>query len=166
MAGIFDLKKGAFDSSEAGRLYKAYDIALHGLRATHEVDQAVVHRLARSIVKVARTEADCLNNDGTIDPVRLAQRAILRMLQLSAPSRQCRRRAPRRGGARRIRARGAGGRAAEDSRMPSPADSTSRIMMKIFDRTNFSPSFRRERRLRAPARRDQGNHPVAADRPR
>lgn len=134
MAGIFDLKKGAFDSSEAGRLYKAYDIALHGLRATHEVDQAVVHRLARSIVKVARTEADCLNNDGTIDPVRLAQRAILRMLQLSAPARSAAAHdevappaeAPR----RRLR------KGEDDG--AAPADSTSRIMMKIFDRTNFA----------------------------
>lgn len=132
MAGIFDLKKGAFDSSEARRLHRAYDIALHGLRATHEVDQTVVHRLARSIVKVARTEADCLDNNGVIDPVRLAQRAILRMLQLSAPART----------------------ATPDEAMPDdlvrrrlnkgedasemPADSTSRIMMKIFDRTHFA----------------------------
>lgn len=133
MAGIFDLKKGAFDSSEAGRLYKAYDIALHGLRATHEVDQAVVHRLARSIVKVARTEADCLNNDGTIDPVRLAQRAILRMLQLSAPARSAAAHdetAPAESSRRRRKT-------AEDADA-APADSTSRIMMKIFDRTNFA----------------------------
>ena len=133
MAGIFDLKKGAFDSSEAGRLYKAYDIALHGLRATHEVDQAVVHRLARSIVKVARTEADCLNNDGTIDPVRLAQRAILRMLQLSAPARGAvahDEAAPVERPRRRLRK-------GEDETAAS-ADSTSRIMMKIFDRTNFA----------------------------
>ncbi len=134
MAGIFDLKKGAFDSSEAGRLYKAYDIALHGLRATtHDLDQAAVHRLARSIVKVARTEPDCLNNDGTIDPVRLAQRAILRMLQLSAPPRSAAapeetlpaerpRRKPRQG---------------EDENGAS-ADSTSRIIRNIFDRTNFA----------------------------
>ena len=133
MAGIFDLRKGAFDSSEAGRLYKAYDIALHGLRATHEVDQAVVHRLARSIVKVARTEPDCLNNDGTIDPVRLAQRAILRMLQLSAPSRNATatdEAVP----VDRTRLRLLKG---EDDKA-APADSTSRIMMKIFDRTNFA----------------------------
>lgn len=133
MAGIFDLKKGAFDSSEAGRLYKAYDIALHGLRATHDVDQVVVHRLARSIVKVARNEADCLNNDGTIDPVRLAQRAILRMLQLSAPARDAAAHdevmlaeTPR----RRLKQR--------DGDEAAPADSTSRIIMKIFDRTNFA----------------------------
>ena len=134
MAGIFDLKKGAFDSSEAGRLYKAYDIALHGLRATHEVDQAVVHRLARSIVKVARTEADCLNNDGTIDPVRLAQRAILRMLQLSAPSRSAAAHPDEAVPAENSRRRR---KSAEDS-AAAPADSTSRIMMKIFDRTNFA----------------------------
>ena len=133
MAGIFDLKKGAFDSSEAGRLYKAYDIALHGLRATHDVDQAVVNRLARSIVKVARTEADCLNNDGTIDPVRLAQRAILRMLQLSAPARTAAahdepatNETPR----RRLKK--------GESESAPPADSTARIMMKIFDRSNFA----------------------------
>ena len=133
MAGIFDLKKGAFDSSEAGRLYKAYDIALHGLRATHEVDQAVVHRLARSIVKVARTEADCLNNDGTIDPVRLAQRAILRMLQMSAPARTAAAHdeaVPNESPRRRLKK--------GDDESAAPADSTSRIMMKIFDRTNFA----------------------------
>ena len=133
MAGIFDLKKGAFDSSEAGRLYKAYDIALHGLRETHEVDQAVVHRLARSIVKVARTEADCLNNDGTIDPFRLAKRAILRKLQLSAPASSTAAHdeaAPAESPRRRLKK-------PEDSGAV-PADSTSRIMMKIFDRTNFA----------------------------
>ena len=133
MAGIFDLKKGAFDSSEAGRLYKAYDIALHGLRATHEVDQAVVQRLARSVVKVARTEADCLNNDGTIDPVRLAQRAILRMLQLNAPARSAAAHdeaAPVELSRRRLKK-------AEDE-TGATTDSTSRIMMKIFDRTHFA----------------------------
>ncbi len=132
MAGIFDLKKGAFDSSEARRLHRAYDIALQGLRATHEVDQAVVHRLARSIVKVARTEADCLNNDGTIDPVRLAQRAILRMLQLSAPARTA---VPDEATLDdRVRRRLNKGEDASEV----PTDSTSRIMMKIFDRTNFA----------------------------
>ena len=132
MAGIFDLKKGAFDSSEARHLYKAYDIALQGLRATHEVDQAVVHRLARSIVKVARTEADCLNSDGTIDPVRLAQRAILRMLQLSAPARTA---VPDEATPDdRVRRRLNKGEDASEV----PTDSTSRIMMKIFDRTNFA----------------------------
>ena len=132
MAGIFDLKKGAFDSSEAGRLYKAYDIALHGLRATHEVDQAVVHRLARSIVKVARTEPDCLNNDGTIDPVRLAQRAILRMLQLSAPARNAAVQEPLPAELSRRRSRKG------EEEPAAAADSTSSIMMKIFDRTNFA----------------------------
>lgn len=86
MSGVFDLKKGAFDSSEAKRLHRAFDIAAQGLRATHVVDAVVTQRLAHSIIKVARTEADCLNNDGTIDPVRLAQRAVLRMLQLNAPA--------------------------------------------------------------------------------
>ena len=85
MAGVFSLKKGAFDSSEAASLHEAYVIALQGLRATHDVDGAVMSRLAGSIVRVARAEPDCLRNDGTIDPVRLAQRAVLRMLQLSAP---------------------------------------------------------------------------------
>ena len=128
MAGVFDLKKGAFDSSEAGRLYKAYDIALQGLRATHDVDEAVVHRLARSIVKVARTEPDCLKNDGTIDSVRLAQRAILRMLQVSAPSRGRGSSgddvAPVEQGQRKVR---------EDK--AAAADSTSKIMQRLFDRS-------------------------------
>ena len=85
MTGIFDFKKGAFDSTEAAALFEAYDIALQGLRVSHAVDRHVVGRLARSIVKVVRTEPDCLRNDGSIDPPRLAQRAILRMLQMSAP---------------------------------------------------------------------------------
>ncbi len=139
MAGVFDLKKGAFDSSEAGRLYKAYDIALQGLRASHEVDQAVVQRLARSVVKVARTEPDCLKNDGTIDTVRLAQRAILRMLQVSAPSLG-------------VVKPGDDGKSSEPptrwSRKPAEGDapatpavagnSTSKIMMRLFDRTTFA----------------------------
>lgn len=132
MAGIFDLKKGAFDSSEAGRLYKAYDIALQGLRATHEVDQTVVHRLARSIVKVARTEPDCLNNDGTIDPVRLAQRAILRMLQMSAPALTDALPEAVLGDKPRRRLRGG------DADTAVAAESTARIMLKLFDRTNFA----------------------------
>ena len=64
MAGIFDLKKA------------------------HEVDRTIGTKLARAIVKVAQSEADCLRNDGSIDPPRLAQRAILRMLQTSAPARE------------------------------------------------------------------------------
>ena len=87
MAGVFDIRKGAFDSSEAARLHEAYAIALQGLRASHDVDRLIVNKLARSIVKVAQSEADCLRDDGSIDPVRLAQRAILRMLQTSAPPR-------------------------------------------------------------------------------
>jgi hypothetical protein len=85
MAGVFDIRKGAFDSSEASRLHEAYAIALQGLRASHEVDRTIINKLARSIVKVAQSEPDCLRDDGSIDPVRLAQRAILRMLQTSAP---------------------------------------------------------------------------------
>ena len=131
MAGVFSLKKGAFDSSEAASLREAYVIALQGLRATHEVDGTVTGRLADAIVRVARAEPDCLRNDGTIDPVRLAQRAVLRMLQLSAPH-------PEAG--------------AQVTPMPrqwvkpapptpdvaqKPASATS-IILKIFDRTSFA----------------------------
>ena len=139
MAGVFSLKKGAFDSSEAASLHEAYVIALQGLRATHDVDQAVMSRLAGSIVRVARVEPDCLRNDGTIDPVRLAQRAVLRMLQLSAPQL-----GPSAGS-------GAGS-GADVTAMPrhklkvapatpdiatKPASATS-IILKIFDRTSFA----------------------------
>ena len=141
MAGVFDLKKGAFDSSEAQRLYKAYDIALQGLRASHEVDQAVVQRLARSVVKVARTELDCLKNDGTIDPVRLAQRAILRMLQVSAPSIGAAK--PTEDAVERV-SRWA--RKPADGDVPpatgaaasSGTSNTSKIMQRLFDRTTFA----------------------------
>ncbi len=129
MAGVFNLKKGAFDSSEAADLHQAYVIALQGLRATHAVDHAAASRLARSIVKVVRAEPDCLRNDGTIDPVRLAQRAILRMLQLNAPGagaevvtpmpRQWVKASP-----------------APDA-TTAPASPTS-IIRKIFDRTSFA----------------------------
>lgn len=136
MAGVFDLKKGAFDSSEAARLYEAYDIALHGLRVTHAVDQAVVQRLARSIVKVARTEPDCLRNDGTIDPARLAQRAILRMLQVSAPAEV---EAPvsveEARPAERLRRRA---RRPGDEAGDGPSEGTSKIMLRLFDRTIFA----------------------------
>ena len=88
MAGIFDIKTGAFDSTEASRLHEAYVIALQGLRMSHEVDRTIINKLARSVVKVAQSEPDCLRNDGSIDTVRLAQRAILRMLQTSAPPRE------------------------------------------------------------------------------
>lgn len=136
MAGVFDLKKGAFDSSEASRLYKAYDIALQGLRASHKVDQLVVQRLARSIVKVARTEPDCLNNDGTIEPVRLAQRAILRMLQLSAPAI----------GVDRVdepmpaagKPRVGLDEGAESTEERTSPGSVAKVMMRLFDRTAFS----------------------------
>ena len=138
MAGVFDLKKGAFDSSEAARLYKAYDIALQGLRTSHSVDQSVVQRLARSIVKVARTEPDCLKNDGTIDPVRLAQRAILRMLQVSAPPAGAVGEMPAEeaaGSDPRVRAsRRAPGEPAE----APPVNATSKIMLRLFDRTIFA----------------------------
>lgn len=129
MAGIFDLKKGAFDSSEAARLYEAYAIALQGMKATHKVDQLLGQRLARAIVKVARGEPDCLNNDGTIDPVRLAQRAVLRMLQLSAP------------------AEAAAAVASDHPRPVEPAviaasertpESPSQVMRRIFDGTRFA----------------------------
>ena len=132
MAGVFDLKKGAFDSSEAGRLYKAYDIALQGLRATHNVDQAVVQRLARSIVKVARTEPDCLKNDGTIDPARLAQRAILRMLQVSAPTRGSIAASAEAAQAEKSTTRKP---RVGDEEKPAAGDSTSKIMLRIFDRS-------------------------------
>ncbi len=135
MAGVFNLKKGAFDSSEAASLHEAYVIALQGLRATHEVDQAVMNRLAGSIVRVARAEPDCLRNDGTIDPVRLAQRAVLRMLQLNAP--------PIGAGA------GTGAEVTPLARrwvQPAPAapdaaaapSSATSIILKIFDRTSFA----------------------------
>ena len=132
MAGVFDLKKGAFDSSEAGRLYQAYDIALQGLRATHTVDQAVVQRLARSIVKVARTEPDCLKNDGTIDPARLAQRAILRMLQVSAPTRGGA--APKDDASQAEKTASRKPRAGEEEK-PAAGASTSKIMLRLFDRS-------------------------------
>ena len=144
MAGIFSLKKGAFDSSEAASLHEAYVIALQGLRATHDVDAAVMSRLAGSIVRVARAEPDCLRNDGTIDPVRLAQRAVLRMLQLNAPHLGS--------SAGSSAGFSAGPRAevtplarpwikpvpaAPDTAAKPPASATS-IILKIFDRTSFA----------------------------
>ena len=138
MAGIFDIRKGAFDSSEAALLHEAYAIALQGLRASHNVDRLVIGRLARSIVKVARSEPDCLRNDGTIDPIRLAQRAILRMLQMSAPTVG-------------IEVKGDEVRPSLRERMarkralPSDADiallsadSPTKIMLKLFERTPFA----------------------------
>ena len=132
MAGIFDIKRGAYDSTEAARLHEAYAIALQGLRASHEVDRSVVNRLARSIVRVAQSEPDCLRNDGTIDPARLAQRAILRMLQTSAPA--------------------LGIESAPGTSTPSAAavaesealaldagpESPAKIMLRLFDRTPFA----------------------------
>ncbi len=133
MGGVFNLKRGAFDSSEAASLHEAYLMALQGLRATHNVDGAVMSRLAGSIVRVARAEPDCLRNDGTIDPVRLAQRAVLRMLQLNAPH-----------------AGSTAGLGAEVTPLPrqrtkAPPDvattkpaSPASIILKIFDRTSFA----------------------------
>ncbi len=129
MAGVFNLKKGAFDSSEAASLHEAYMIALQGLRATNAVDQAAAGRLARSIVKVARAEPDCLRNDGTIDPVRLAQRAILRMLQLNAPNAGAEAVTP-------LPRQWAKASATPEGEVP-PASPTS-IILKIFDRTSFA----------------------------
>lgn len=126
MAGVFDLNKGAFDSSEAERLYEAYDIALQGLRVSHRVDQDLTTRLARSIVSVVRTEADCLRFDGTIDPPRLAQRAILRMLQVRAPAASASAPLAEKSGERPARKAG------------DIASSTAQIMKHLFDRTVFA----------------------------
>jgi hypothetical protein len=132
MVGIFDLKKGAFDSSEAASLLQAYEIALHGLKTTHPVERPLRHRLARSIVKVARSEPDCLRNDGTIDPARLAQRAILRMLQMSSPALGERQRP-----AFRDRAAGRGEAQTGSEPLVAP-QSTTNIMMRLFERTPFA----------------------------
>lgn len=133
MSGIFDLKKGAFDSSEAARLHEAYAIALQGLRTSLPVDRPLVQRLSRSIVKVARSEPDCLKNDGTIDPVRLAQRAVLRMLQLNAP-RVERTAEP----TSRDRTRQAEPAAAPPEVAPRVPESAAKVMLKIFDGTRFA----------------------------
>ena len=141
MAGVFDLKKGAFDSSEAANLHDAYEIALQGLKATHTIDRPLSARLARSIVKVARSEPDCLRNDGTIDPVKLAQRAILRMLQMNAPNLGLEAEAP----TRRPTFRERFGRktspavavAASDSVVAAP-ESPAKVMLRLFERTPFA----------------------------
>ncbi len=125
MAGVFDIKRGAFDSSEASRLHEAYAIALQGLRASHEVDRTIINKLARSIVKVAQSEPDCLRNDGSIDPVRLAQRAILRMLQTSAPAKDAP--APPLAPSATI--------AAEGRIALAPPESVAKIMLRLFERT-------------------------------
>ncbi len=137
MAGIFDIKTGAFDSTEAERLHEAYAIALQGLRASHEVDRSIINRLARSIVKVAQSEPDCLRNDGTIDPIRLAQRAILRMLQQSAPtgSREPVSETP----TPAVRERLGRKRAAADETITlSTPESAGKIMLRLFERTPFA----------------------------
>ena len=127
MAGVFDIKRGAFDSSEAARLHEAYAIALQGLRASHDVDRIVVNKLARSIVKVAQSELDCLRNDGSIDPVRLAQRAILRMLQTSAPARDHAPGPPPAAAGDKV--------AAEGNIALAPPESVAKIMLRLFERT-------------------------------
>ena len=132
MAGIFDLKTGAFDSTEAALLFEAYDIALQGLRTSQSFDPLVGTRLARSIVKVVRTEPDCLKNDGSIDPIRLAQRAILRMLQMSAPGVDVAAKP-----AVLDRPRGDKPIVAETPPQ-APAESTAKIIFKIFERTSFA----------------------------
>jgi hypothetical protein len=134
MVGIFDLKKGAFDSSEAASLLQAYEIALHGLKTTHPVERPLRHRLARSIVKVARSEPDCLRNDGTIDPVRLAQRAILRMLQMSAPTIGAN---ERQRPTFRERFVGKSEAPPAPDAIASP-ESPAKIMLRLFERTPFA----------------------------
>ena len=130
MAGIFDLKKGAFDSSEAAVLNEAYVIAVQGLRASHHVDTTVINRLARSILKVARSEFDTLRNDGTLDSARIAQRAILRMLQVSAPRTEDDEVAP--SPAERLAMNG------EPASHPIPTEGPGKIMLKLFERTPFA----------------------------
>jgi hypothetical protein len=132
LVGIFDLKRGAFDSSEAASLLEAYEIALQGLKTTHPVERPLRHRLARSIVKVARGEPDCLRNDGTIDPARLAQRAILRMLQMSSPLIGERQQPVVRD---RVTGKGEAQVAAETV---VPPQSTAKIMLRLFERTPFA----------------------------
>ena len=129
MAGVFDIKKGAFDSTEAARLHEAYAIALQGLRASHDVDRSIVNKLARSIVRVAQSEPDCLRNDGSIDPVRLAQRAILRMLQTSAPPREAAVATPA----------ALAETAVPEARIAlSAPESVAKIMLRLFERTPFA----------------------------
>ena len=129
MAGVFDLNRGAFDSSEAERLYQAFDIAIQGLRVSHTVDQELTLRLAQSIVNVVRTEPDCLRFDGTIDQARLAQRAILRMLQVRAPALPTAAPSPERGVERPSR------KARGDH---ETGRSTAQVMRHLFDRTIFA----------------------------
>jgi len=135
MAGIFDIKKGAYDSSEASRLHEAYAIALQGLRASHDVDRTIINRLARSIVKVAQSEPDCLRNDGSIDPARLAQRAILRMLQASAPAVG---REPAPEDKASVRERLGRKREVEHDVPLDAPESPGKIMMRLFERTPFA----------------------------
>ena len=132
MAGIFDLKKGAFDSSEAAVLNEAYVIAVQGLRASHHVDTTVINRLARSILKVARSEFDTLRNDGTLDSARIAQRAILRMLQVSAPKAEPEDDEPMPSQAERL------AMSIDPAAHPIPSEGAGKIMLKLFDRTPFA----------------------------
>ena len=133
MAGIFDLKKGAFDSSEAAVLNEAFAIAVHGLRASHDVDTIVTNRLARSILKVARGEFDTMRNDGTLDPARIAQRAILRMLQVSAPRAQVEVDEVARPASAELVKLPVGPDGA-----PIPPEGVGKIMQRLFDRTPFA----------------------------
>ena len=134
MAGVFDIRKGAFDSSEASRLHEAYAIALQGLRASHDVDRIIVNKLARSIVKVAQSEPDCLRNDGSIDPVRLAQRAILRMLQTSAPAKEATA-SPK---APSLSPPAPSPRTPEKRIGITAPESVAKVMMRLFERTPFA----------------------------
>ena len=110
------------------------------MKATHNVDRPLVHRLARSIVKVARTEPDCLRNDGTIDPVKLAQRAILRMLQTSAPSIGFEVETRRKPSLReRFMRRAETPAVGKVEVVAAPiSESPAKIMMRLFERTPFA----------------------------
>lgn len=141
MAGIFDFKKGAFDSSEAALLHQAYDIALQGLKSSHLLDRSFAHRLARSIVKVVRAEPDCLAHDGSIDPARLAERAILRMLQSSPPTVASRIGLPPPKAAVPPSPKAAPKTAetiAAPDRLPHVVESPAKIMLRLFERTPFA----------------------------
>ena len=82
-------------------------------------------------MKVAQSEPDCLRNDGSIDPVRLAQRAILRMLQTSAPSREA--------AAAAASPQPAPDKAAPEGRLAlSAPESVAKIMLRLFERTPFA----------------------------
>ena len=143
MVGVFDIGKGAFDSSEAALLRQAFDIAMQGMATNQPTDSSMANKLARSIMKVARSEPDCLRNDGTIDPAKLAQRAILRMLQTSAPIRGASTPVDAPATAalslrQRLKARliPIPGEALPSAR-PRP-ESAAKIMLRLFERTPFA----------------------------